>query len=220
MWRGGGMAKNIKTRVLLSANNQLRKFFFIVPFEDGSFSFGPSLPKPQKMKIAELKIPEGQQSGELKVYFCDAKDIEPAFTHFTYHPRRKDDPPIIHLRSNKGERIFENPADSLDDMEEFKRIFSIIPMCPNIFPIFQKQISQNDIIIPIDPFQGKPFCVEVFLCQKNLDLKKLFIKDASLILMGICENKDYLLVIALYHKQEFKKWSEFTVFIPFAKGLV
>lgn len=38
--------------------------------------------------------------------------------------------------------------------------------------------------------------------------------------MGICENKNYRLVIELYHKKEFKEWSKFTVFIPLVRGLV
>jgi hypothetical protein len=214
------MSENNKTRVLLSANNQLRKFFFIVPLEDGSISFGSSLPKPQEMKLGEIKIPEGQQSGESRVNFCDAVNIEPILSHFTYHPPRKDDPAIVHLRSNRGDCIFEHPVDKLDDMQEFKRIFSIIPQNPNGFPLFQKNISPNDIIIPIDSFQERPFGIEVFLCRKIFDYKKLLIKDASSIAMGICENKDYRLVIELYHKKEFKEWSKFTVFIPFVKGLV
>jgi hypothetical protein len=214
------MSENNKNRVLLSANNQLRKFFFIVPFEDGSFSFGSSLPKPQKMKLGKIIIPEGQQSGESRVNFCDAENIQPILSHFTYHPPRKNDPPILHLRSNTGNRIFEYPVDKLEDMEEFKRIFTIIPQDPTKLPIFLKKISPNDIIIPIDNFEGNPFCVEVFLCMKTFDYKRLLIKDASLIAMGICENNDYQLVIELYHKKEFKEWPKFTVFVPFVRGLV
>lgn len=209
-----------KTRVLLSENNQLRKFFFIIPLEDGSFSFGSSLPKPQEMKLGEIKIPEGQQSGETRVNFKDAVNIDPVLSHFTYHPPRPNDPAIVHLRSNTGDRLFEYSVDKLEDMEEFKRIFTIIPQDPNKLPIFQKKPTSNDIIIPIDIFKDKPFCVEVFLCRKFFDYKKLFIKNTSLIGLGICENKDYILVIELYHKKEFKEWSKFTVFIPFVNGIV
>ncbi|MFZ5907852.1 MAG: hypothetical protein ACOYVJ_10700 [Nitrospirota bacterium] len=136
------MGKNNKTRVLLSTNNQLRKFFFIIPLEDGSFSFGSSLPKPQEMKFGEIKIPEDQQTGESRVNFSDAKNMEPVMSHFTYHPPRKDDPAIVHLRSSTGDRIFGNPVDRLDEMDEFKRIFTIIPQDPNKLPIFQKKFLQ------------------------------------------------------------------------------
>ena len=212
--------QNNKTRILLSENNQLRKFIFIIPFEDGSFSFGSSLPKPQEMKLGEVKIPKGEQRGEARVNFNDTVNIDPVVSHFTYHPPRNTDPAIVHLRSDAGDRLFEYSVEKLGDMEEFKRIFTIIPHDPNKFSIFQKKVASNDIVIPIDIFKDKPFCVEVFLCQKFYDYKKLLIKDASLIALGICENKDYLLVIELYHKKEFTEWSKFTVFIPFVKGIL
>ncbi|WP_299976564.1 hypothetical protein [Desulfobacula sp.] len=213
--------QNNKTRILLSENNQLRKFFFIIPLKDGSFSFGSSLSKPQEMKLGEIKIPEGQQSGKTKVNFNDAVNVTPVGSHFTYHPPRDTDPAIVHLRSNTSEdRLFINSVEPLEDMIEFKRIFTIIPQAPNKLPIFQKKITSNDIIIPIDGFKNKPFSVEVFLCRKSYDYKKLLVKDASLVCLGICENKDYLLVIELYHKKEFKEWSRLTVVIPFVKGIL
>ncbi|MDO9567711.1 MAG: hypothetical protein Q7J15_13380 [Candidatus Desulfaltia sp.] len=212
--------KNNKTRILLSDNGKLRKFCFIIPLEDGSFSFGSSLPKPQKMKLGKVKIPEGEQHGETRVKFNDAVNIDPVVSHFTYHPHRNTDPAIVHLRSDAGDRIFEYSVDKLEDIEEFKRILTIIPHDPNNFSIFQKKVTPNDIVIPIDIFKEKPFCVEVFLCRKFYDYKKLVIKDASLIALGICENKDYLLVIELYHKKEFTQWSKFTVFIPFVEGIL
>jgi len=211
--------KNNKTRILLSENNQLRKFCFIIPLEDGSFSFGSSLSKPQEMKLGEVKIPEGEQHGETRVNYDDAVNVDPVVSHFTYHPPRKNDPAIVHLRSDAGDRLFEYSVDKLEDMEEFKRIFTLIPHDPKKYSLFQKKVAPNDIVIPIDVFKDKPFCVEVFLCRKFYDYKNLLIRDASLIALGICENRDYILVIELYHNKEFTAWSKFSVFIPFVKGI-
>lgn len=208
-----------KTRILLSQKDQLRKFCFIVPYKDGSLTFGSSLPKPKEMKIGKIEIPSGQQCGETRVNYDDADNIEPAISHFTYHPPRKDDLAIVHLRTDDGNRLFEYSVDKLDDMEEFKRIFTLIPRDLRKYSLFHKKVASNDIVIPIDIFEDRPFCVEVFLCRKFYDYKNLLIKDASLITLGICENRDYRLIIELYHKKEFSEWSKFDVMIPFVKGI-
>lgn len=207
-----------KTRILLQQNNQLKKLFFILPLEDGSISFGSSLPKPKELKIGTVTIPEGEK-GSCRVNFKDANNVEPAATHFSYHPSSRSDSGTMQLKTDKNDYLMKYRISRLGDMKDFRRIFSVIPMNPDTFSLLDKEKSKNDIAIPIDGFMGKPFCVDVFLCKKDYDWKRLLVRDALNIAVGICENRDYTLIIELYQKAQFKAWPTYNVFMPFVDGV-
>lgn len=208
-----------KTRILLQQNNQLKKFFFISPLEDGSICFGSSLPKPNELKIGNIQIPEEGDKGEMSVKFKDAKNIEPAVSKFTYHPSYHGHLGKIQLKTASGEYLYKYDVSRLEDMGDYRKIFVIIPKNPETFPLFKKEKNEHDIIIPIDGFRKRPFCVYVFLCKKDYDWRQLLVKGALNIAVGICENKDCLLIIELFQKIQFTVWPGYTTFIPYIDGV-
>jgi hypothetical protein len=214
------MRKYIKTRIILSKNGKNIDFFFITPSEDGSISFGSSISIPKEMKLGQFEIPQNEQNGEIAVNFKDVESISPTNTHFSYHPSRNGDPAIIHLRTSSRKLLFEYQIEDLTEMKEYRRIVTILPKNIEEYPLFTKSIKENDIVIPIDVFESRPFCVDIFLCKKDIDLKKIIIKDILLGEMAICQNKDYMLVIELYTKAEWLKWPKYSVIVPCSKGLM
>jgi len=207
-----------KTRILIQQNNQLKKFFFILALNDGSICFGSSHSKPNELRLGKIHIPEGDK-GETSVKFKEAENIEPVISKFTYHPSRRRNSGKIQLKTDEERYLLEYDVSRLEDMEDYRKIFIIVPHNPETFPLFEKKQSKHDIIIPIDNFKGRPFCVYVFLCKKGYDWKQLLVKDALNIVVGICENKDYLLVIELFQKNQFLTWPTHTTFLPYIDGV-
>lgn len=206
-----------KTRILLKQQNVLKKFFFIIPSEDGSIYFGSSFPRPKEMKVGSLSLPD-VNNGSFRVNFKDAKDIEPKVSKFSYHSLLTYPSSVIQLKTDEGDIIFKYNVSQLETMTENRKLFVIVPKNPLTYPNFIKRKSQNDIIIPIDYFKGNPFCVDVYLCKKDYDWKQL-LPSSGISATGICENKDYRLVIKLYQKSDFKNWPTFTTFLPYVDGI-
>ena len=169
------------------------------------------------MKVGNLLLPKANK-GSLRVNFKDVKNIEPKISKFSYHPTSRFPSSIIQLKIGKDDIIFKYNVSPLESMAENRKLFVIVPKNPLTYPNFEKKKSINDITIPIDYFKEKPFCVDVYLCKIGYRWEQLLsLKEASVV--GICENKDYRLVIKLYHKNEFNNWPKFTTFIPYADGV-
>lgn len=207
-----------KTRIILKQANELKKFFFIMPSDDGSIYFGSSIPKPKEMRVFNFQIPANENSGTVKFKFDDAENIEPRTGKFSYHPPFSYPSSIIHLKTDKGNKIFEYNVSRLETINEYRKLFIVVPKNPTTFPNFTKTKSKYDIVIPIDGFNGNPFCVDVYICKKDYDYKQL-LSSEEIGVTGICENKDYVLVIKLYRKNQFTSWPRLNSFIPYVDGI-
>ncbi|MDO8610643.1 MAG: hypothetical protein Q7R95_08920 [bacterium] len=210
-----------KTRILLQKEKGIKKFFFITPNNDGSIFFGSSLPKPKEMKIGSIQIPSDVNKGKSKIDFKEVKNIEPSVSKFSYHPPLTHPNSIIQLKNDEKDNkyiFFKYKVSQLETMASYRKLFVIIPKNPITFPNFTKVKSQNDIIIPINCFKDSPFCVDIYLCKKNFNYKQLF-SPGEISITGVCENKDYVLIIKLYHKSKFINWPTYTSFIPYIDGL-
>lgn len=214
------MPDNNKTRILLHTDSQIRKFFFILPREDGSISYSSSLPKPEEIKFSELKIPNGGNYGKVRMNFRDGQDVDPDIFKFSYHPSLSHSSGTMRLKSSSGKYLFKYDVNRLEGLEDYKKILTIIPKNVSGYSAFKKKLSEYDMIFPIDLFQNKPFCVYVFICNKSFDINRLFQPDFEKCIIRTAINRSFLLVVMLFRRFSHPtEWSPYSVFIPFQDGV-
>ncbi len=211
------MSSITKTRILLKLKNNLKRFFYILPLEDGTICFGSSFPKPQEARIGTIRIPEGIR-GTARVSFSEANPVSTSPGKFSYHPQGGYPSAIIHYRNSDEEELIRYDVSELGRMGDYRKILIVRPHSPALFRGFDKQPEEHDIVFPLERFQGKPFAVYVYLVNKNYDCRPLMTAGATN-LIGVCENRDYRLVLVLFQKHSFGGWPRLTTFIPYVDGV-
>ena len=212
------MADKNRTLILLHHEGKFRRFAFITPRTDGSFYFGaPSSPQ-NETRIGTIQLPPGKE-GTSHVRFSDAKKIKPADEKFSYHPAGSKLSPVIQLKNKFGSLLFRYPVTPVEQIVDYRKLFTIVPMEFSGMPLYEKPAGQYDTLVPMACFAGKPFRAAVFLCRKTIDLKALLIKGATKAVMVVSENKDWRLAVQLYQKADFQTWPRLTTFLPYVEDV-
>lgn len=204
------------TRILLSQNEELKKFFFSQPQADGSIYFGSSLPKKRKGLINEIYLAPGERYRN--VLLSEFMQVEAEITKYSYHQSPLSENARIHLKTKNNEYLFSFTTKKITDINDFLSLCTIILTNPSTYAPFNKKKGVNDIILPIDHFNGNPFCCEIFLVNKNYDYDKILQKNSLVNTIGLCDGSECHLVINLFHKKEFIHWPDHTFVIISKSG--
>jgi len=203
-------------RILLQSKTVIKRFLWIDQGPDGSLYIGTSNPKVSAQKGGHFIVPTGES---ITVKWDDGTKIDPPIPSpkISFHPSGD-----IHFKGSKGFPLKVANSSTLRNLQTFLRICVVIPSDPEKYPSYTKKVSVDDMVIPIDQFEGKPFVVEIVVAPPRSDTQQLLkafpeLAFAGLTGVGIAavfESVSMQLTLLLYRKDNFATaWAPYTYMI-------
>lgn len=209
-------------RILLQSKGVIKSFLWIHQGRDRSLYIGTSDPKVSVQKEGHFTVHAGES---ITVKWDDGEKINSPIPNpkVSFHPSRD-----IHFKGSKGFPVKLAASSTIaapsifKDLHTFLRICIVIPSDPEKYPNHTKKVSENDRIIPIDQFGGKPFVTEIVAAPPRSDTQQLLKAFPELAFAGLTgtaiaavfESALMQLTLLLYRKDNFATtWAPYTYWI-------
>ncbi len=150
------MSKRNRTlRVYLSDQGEIRYFYWIKIGNDQSVYYGSGLKDIRRMSHRDFRRTPGGTKLEL-----DHKKLDPVEVAGKHSLHRSG---ILLMKNTPGGRRIRRTTQQLHEYFIAIPLVGVMPMSPLVYSRTAKTLRNEDIVLPTEPLEGKPFAFLLYL---------------------------------------------------------